>query len=213
MLRKSAVLVILLATVAAACSPAATPPPPTPTEAMMEKPTEEAMAATPTEGAMMGTPTEDAMMEKPTEDAMMEKPTEDAMMETPTEDAMMAHPTEEAMMGEMTSAKFVNGEVITSGSYSLDPQTGELKFSADFKVSTGPDLVVLLSGASDLNKDFQAFSTDVAAASQLSLGELKNTAGEQTYQIPTGTDLSQYKTVVIWCKSFNVDFGAAPLMP
>ncbi|MDQ3883960.1 MAG: DM13 domain-containing protein, partial [Thermoproteota archaeon] len=42
---------------------------------------------------------------------------------------------------------------------------------------------------------------------------LKGNIGNQNYDIPEGTDLSRYDTVLIWCKAFSVLFGGAKLEP
>jgi Electron transfer DM13 len=43
------------------------------------------------------------------------------------------------------------------------------------------------------------------------LGRMKGTHGLQVYDVPPGTDVSQFKSVTIWCRRFSVSFGAAPL--
>jgi hypothetical protein len=68
----------------------------------------------------------------------------------------------------------------------------------NFKVTNGPDLFVYLA-------------TDKSASDFVDLGKLKANNGNQNYQIPSGTDLSKYNTVVIWCKAFSVLFGSAEL--
>ena len=35
--------------------------------------------------------------------------------------------------------------------------------------------------------------------------------GNQNYELPSGTDLTRFRSVVIWCDRFNSAFGAAPL--
>jgi len=45
----------------------------------------------------------------------------------------------------------------------------------------------------------------------VNLGRLKGNIGNQNYEIPTGTDLSKYNTVLIWCKAFSTLFGSAKL--
>ena len=75
----------------------------------------------------------------------------------------------------------------------------------DFTTSNGPDVVVYLSAAPASGPE-HLFGTE-----PVNLGSLKGNKGNQNYEIPAGTDLTKYKTVVIWCKRFNVAFGAAPL--
>jgi hypothetical protein len=68
----------------------------------------------------------------------------------------------------------------------------------DFKATNGPDLYVYLS-------------TDKSASDIVNLGRLKGNVGNQNYEIPQGTDLSKYTTVLIWCQAFSVLFGSAEL--
>lgn len=43
----------------------------------------------------------------------------------------------------------------------------------------------------------------------LDLGRLKSTNGSMNYLLPAGTDISQFKSVNIWCRALNVNFGVA----
>jgi hypothetical protein len=45
----------------------------------------------------------------------------------------------------------------------------------------------------------------------IDLGSLKGNQGNQNYEIPVGTDLSQYQSVVIYCVPFHVVFATATL--
>jgi hypothetical protein len=78
----------------------------------------------------------------------------------------------------------------------------------NFKTSNGPDVHVVLIAAKDANDDanFLKSSTD-----RLELGALKGNEGDQNYNIPSGTDLTKFQTVSIYCERFNANFGAAPL--
>lgn len=74
----------------------------------------------------------------------------------------------------------------------------------DFMVTNGPALFVTLSKHENpINHD--------ELGDYLSLGELKGNIGDQNYEIPEGTDLSEYKSVVIYCKPFRVIFSIATL--
>ncbi|MGQ0794981.1 MAG: DM13 domain-containing protein [Nitrosopumilaceae archaeon] len=68
----------------------------------------------------------------------------------------------------------------------------------NFESTNGPDLYVYLS-------------TDDKATDYVNLGRLKANNGNQNYNIPDGTDLSRYDSVLIWCKQFSVLFGTAKL--
>jgi hypothetical protein len=45
----------------------------------------------------------------------------------------------------------------------------------------------------------------------LDLGSLKGNLGNQNYDIPAGTDINQFKSVVIYCLPFHVVFSTADL--
>jgi hypothetical protein len=79
----------------------------------------------------------------------------------------------------------------------LQDDTNVLRLE-NLKVTNGPDLYVYLS-------------TDKNALDFVDLGKLKANNGNQNYDIPPGTDLSKYDTVLIWCKAFSVLFGSAEL--
>jgi hypothetical protein len=68
----------------------------------------------------------------------------------------------------------------------------------NLKATNGPDLYVYLS-------------MDKGASDFVDLGRLKGNIGNQNYNIPQGTDLTKYNTVLIWCKQFSVLFGSAKL--
>jgi hypothetical protein len=74
----------------------------------------------------------------------------------------------------------------------------------EFSVTNGPDLHVLVTGHT--NPTGQDDLGDY-----LDLGTLKGNMGNQNYEIPVGTDLSQFKSVVIYCKPFHVVFSTATL--
>ena len=75
------------------------------------------------------------------------------------------------------------------------------------ETSNGPDLYVYLS---DNRARGRAERFDDA---YVSLGRLKGNLGDQTYDVPAGTDVERLATVVIWCDRFNAVFGAADLVP
>jgi Electron transfer DM13 len=77
----------------------------------------------------------------------------------------------------------------------------------NFKTSNGPDVHVILIAAKDADDaNFLNSSTE-----RVELGDLKGNEGDQNYDIPSGTDLSKFQTVSIYCERFNANFGAAPL--
>ena len=68
----------------------------------------------------------------------------------------------------------------------------------NLKATNGPDLYVYLSTGKDVS--------DI-----VNLGRLKGNIGNQNYEIPAGTNLAKYDTVLIWCKAFSTLFGSAKL--
>jgi hypothetical protein len=89
--------------------------------------------------------------------------------------------------------------------YRLD-DGGHLLRLEDFRVTNGPDLHVYLSAASNPTS-----SPDVREGGYLDLGSLKGNVGNQNYEIPAGTDITQYRSVVIYCEPFHVVFSVASL--
>ena len=78
----------------------------------------------------------------------------------------------------------------------------------NFKTSNGPDVHVILVAAKDADDDANFLKS---GTERVELGSLKGNEGDQNYDIPSGTDLSKFTTVSIYCERFNANFGAAPL--
>ena len=76
----------------------------------------------------------------------------------------------------------------------------------NFMTSNGPDVRVLLVAASDAGD-----SDAVKKAGYVELGKLKGNRGNQVYPLPDDLDLSNVRSVTIWCARFAVSFGAAEL--
>jgi hypothetical protein len=77
----------------------------------------------------------------------------------------------------------------------------------DFRTSSGPDLVVLLSDTAATEDSWGAYDDGRTAL----LGVLKGNVGDQNYEVPPTIDLGGFDSVVIWCRRFTVGFGAAPI--
>ncbi len=89
---------------------------------------------------------------------------------------------------------------------------GAVFLEPDFEVGPGPKYHVYLSrsSAEGISK-----AEDKNAAAQeglgLDLGQLRSFAGSQRFEVPAGTDLSQYSSVTVWCQAFNVLITIADL--
>jgi hypothetical protein len=108
----------------------------------------------------------------------------------------------ETMMEKSLSGSFVGVDAIHDAKgmakiITLDDGSDVLRLE-DFRSTNGPDLYVYLA-------------TDETASDFVNLGKLKANIGNQNYDIPEGTDLSKYDSVLIWCKQFSVLFGKAEL--
>jgi hypothetical protein len=72
----------------------------------------------------------------------------------------------------------------------------------DFSVRNGPDLFVYVSPNPD--------GYDGLA---VNLGGLKATDGAFNYDLPPGTDLTQVRSAIVWCRQFETLFAVATLAP
>lgn len=70
----------------------------------------------------------------------------------------------------------------------------------DLAVRNGPDLYVYIS------PEARGY-----VKGSLELGRLKATDGSFNYAIPAGADPARFRSVVIWCKAFSVQFAHATL--
>ncbi len=121
------------------------------------------------------------------------------MPNTVADEPMESQPTVEL------SGTFKDADSFHRGSgkatvYILPDGKRVLRFE-DFSVTNGPALSVYLVRSADGSVD----------SGFLDLGKLKGNKGNQNYEIPTGTDLSTYGSVVIWCVPFGVTFATASL--
>jgi hypothetical protein len=82
------------------------------------------------------------------------------------------------------------------------PGVFTLRFE-DFSVRNGPDLFVYLT------PDPSGESIDGA----INLGGLKATDGAFNYEVPPGTDVSQFASAIVWCRQFATLFAIAELVP
>ncbi len=71
----------------------------------------------------------------------------------------------------------------------------------DFQTTNGPDLFVYL------------IQPGMETTEGISLGSLKGNTGNQNYLVPEDVELTQYTTVVIWCRAFDATFGTGELNP
>jgi len=82
----------------------------------------------------------------------------------------------------------------------------EIFLNKDFKVGPGPAFHIFLSDAKNI-KTNTAFKN----SKKYDLGMLKSFQGSQIYSIPSHVNLSEIKSVVIWCVSFSQLITSADL--
>lgn len=96
-----------------------------------------------------------------------------------------------------TNGYSVSGSVVVS---EVDGQQ-IVKFEENFTSSSGPDLEVYLSK--------NTVQAGEGLGEFVSLKTLKSNDGAQVYVAPENID--EFKSVVIWCRAFSVQFGAADI--
>ena len=70
----------------------------------------------------------------------------------------------------------------------------------------GPDVYIILSTAERPTKD-----THVRNSTWVPLGKRLALTGDQSYPVPAGVAVGDFKSVGVWCKRYAVLFGAAAL--
>jgi hypothetical protein len=108
----------------------------------------------------------------------------------------------------LSTGSFTAAEKPTTGTARIVQEGGQRYVELDSAFSTsnqGPDLHVLLDTTTTPPTAYPAQNSSV------NLGKLQNYSGAQRYAIPANVDVSQYKSVVIWCEMANATFGYAPL--
>ena len=106
----------------------------------------------------------------------------------------------------LKSGTFENINYMTSGVAYIEEKDGKqyVVLGDDFSTPDGPNLVLYLT-----KNTGKSTRDDIRAG--IELLALKSTKGMQVYEIPAGTDLSQYNSITIHCKAFNVPWSFAPL--
>lgn len=109
-----------------------------------------------------------------------------------------------ALQGQFKDADSFHKGSGQAAIYQLADGSHVLRFE-DFSATNGPDLHVILSSHP------APTSSEEVMQGYLDLGSLKGNIGSQNYTIPAGTDVAQFKSVVIYCQPFHVVFATASL--
>ncbi len=121
--------------------------------------------------------------------------------------ASTALPSEPVVLssGSFTRIDALHGAEGSATIYTL-PDGQRILRLENFQANNGPDLFIGLSGHPQPRS-----SAEVHDTGYLELARLKANQGNQNYELPSDLDLSQYKSVVIYCKAFSVVFSTAEL--
>lgn len=82
----------------------------------------------------------------------------------------------------------------------------EIVFSDDFDTRSGPDLKVYLS-----KLPLSELEDSTVDSNSLKIGVLKSKSGAQSYRLPDGVSVEDYKSVVIHCEAFSKLWGGFDL--
>ena len=83
-----------------------------------------------------------------------------------------------------------------------------VRLDDDFRVTNGPDLYVYRSGATAPRS-----SAELHDAGAVEVGRLNGSGGGQNYAVPADLDLSQFRSVVVYCRRCTTVFSTAELAP
>jgi hypothetical protein len=93
-----------------------------------------------------------------------------------------------------------------AGTLSLAP--GLVQLGADFEVGPGPGYRLYLVPLAEIGPE-----TRVDETMFIDLGPLQGFSGAQGYALPSGLDLADYPSAVVWSTHFNTLISAAALSP
>ena len=110
--------------------------------------------------------------------------------------------------GLLASGTWTKKKRTSKGTWSITREGGELfvKLDDDFSTRNAPDLKIFLSPLSAAET-----SNANAINGALLVSLLSSNKGAQSYKIPSGTDLADYKSILIHCENFTILWSAADL--
>lgn len=105
----------------------------------------------------------------------------------------------------LKSGSFMPAEHPTEGTAQIVSQGRKryLEFSQTFQTDEGPDLYVIL------HRDDNLPITGLRSQDLVIIGRLQKIKGSQRYRIPNNINLANFRSVAIWCRQYNANFGYA----
>lgn len=111
----------------------------------------------------------------------------------------------EVIRQTLASGVFTKVQVDTSGMVKFTKSWSKSKIEIyQLETGTAPDLWIYLSKKSNMKSN-----NDIKSA--VKIADLKSKTWNQTYEIPSNIDLSQYKSIAIHCTQYNKLFGSASM--
>jgi hypothetical protein len=110
----------------------------------------------------------------------------------------------------LMSGSFVAAEAPTTGMAQIVEENGHkyLQINSAFTTNDqAPDLQVVLDTVEQAPPKYEG----VEKNRYVNLGGLQSVTGKQRYPIPDSIDVSQFKSVAIWCRMANATMGYTPL--
>ncbi|MEM8834809.1 MAG: DM13 domain-containing protein [Planctomycetota bacterium] len=103
---------------------------------------------------------------------------------------------------------WVKGKNEINGHYFISERDGArtITLGSDFATKSAPDLKIILSPTAP-----DRLSKRNVLKGGVVLGLLASATGEQSFDIPSDVDLSEFRSVAIHCEQYNVFWGAVPL--
>ena len=95
----------------------------------------------------------------------------------------------------------------TTGAASIQESTYGgplLTFDDAFSTPDGPDVEVILYRGDEV-------PAAIEEADYVTIAPIQSFTGSQQYRLPSDVDLSEFGSIGIWCRQFNVTFGSATL--
>ena len=104
------------------------------------------------------------------------------------------------------SGEFIKRKKRLKGNWEVVQRDGKsfISLSDDFKAQGGPDLKIFLSP-----KTYANVTGKTATDGALNLGELVKNKGAQEYEIPAGTNLDDFQSILVHCEAYAVLWGGS----
>lgn len=82
----------------------------------------------------------------------------------------------------------------------------EVLLEPDFEVGPGPDYYLYLSSGEHIQ-----YNDAFHRSEHIQIGRLKSFSGSQVFQINHESEIRQYKSIVVWCRTFKMLITSADL--